>query len=114
MIIYHNPRCSKSRETLQIIRDHNIEPQIIEYLKEVPSEELLKTLLMKLNIKPFELIRTGEDIFKTRFRNANFTDDEWVKIMVEFPKLIERPIVVKDYKAIIGRPPSNVLDLINE
>jgi len=112
MKIYHNPRCSKSRETLQLIKDAGAEVEIIEYLKEIPTTADLKDLLMKLNLKPTDILRKGEAVYKEKFKNSNFNDDEWVKIMVEYPKLIERPIVVKGNKAILGRPPQNVLALI--
>jgi len=111
MKIYHNPRCSKSRETLQLIKDAGVEVEIVEYLNETPTEDDLKTILMKLNLKPTDIIRKGESVYKEKFKNSNFNDNEWVKIMVEYPKLIERPIVVKGNKAILGRPPQNVLDL---
>ena len=112
MKIYHNPRCSKSRETLQIIKDAGVEVEIVEYLNAIPTEDELKTLLMKLNLKPTDILRKGEAVYKEKFKNSNFNDDEWIKVMIEYPKLIERPIVVKGNKAILGRPPQNVLDLI--
>ena len=111
MKIYHNPRCSKSRETLQLIKAAGVEVEIVEYLNTIPTVEELKMLLMKLNLKPIDIIRKGEAIYKEKFKNSNFNDDEWIKIMLEYPKLIERPIVVKGNKAILGRPPQNVLDL---
>ncbi|MBL4668173.1 MAG: arsenate reductase (glutaredoxin) [Flavobacteriales bacterium] len=111
MKIYHNPRCSKSRETLQLIKDAGVEVEIVEYLNTIPTVEELKMLLMKLNLKPIDIIRKGEAVYKEKFKNSNFNDDEWIKIMLEYPKLIERPIVVKGNKAILGRPPQNVLDL---
>ncbi len=112
MKIYHNPRCSKSRQTLQLIKDTGADVEIIEYLNAIPTAEDLKTILMKLNLKPTDIIRKGEAVYKEKFKNSNFNDDEWIKIMIEYPKLIERPIVVKGNKAILGRPPENVLDLI--
>ena len=112
MKIYHNPRCSKSRETLQIIKDAGAEVEIIEYLNAIPTVDELKMILMKLNLRPKDIIRKGEVVYKEKFKNSDFNDDEWVKIMIEYPKLIERPIVVKGNKAILGRPPENVLDLI--
>ena len=112
MEIYHNPRCSKSRQTLQLIKDAGADVEIIEYLNVIPTAEELKTILMKLNLKPTDIIRKGEAVYKEKFKTSNFNDDEWIKIMIEYPKLIERPIVVKGNKAIIGRPPENVLDLI--
>ncbi len=112
MKIYHNPRCSKSRQTLQIIKNANIEVEIIEYLKKIPTKKELKLLLQQLNLKPFELIRKGEAIYKEKFKNSSFNEEEWIQIMIEYPKLIERPIVVKGNKAVLGRPPENVLSLI--
>ncbi len=112
MKIYHNPRCSKSRQTLQLIKDAGAEVEIIEYLNEIPSPEELKTILMKLNLSPKDILRKGEAVYKEKFKNSNFNEDEWIRIMIEYPKLIERPIVIKGNKAVLGRPPENVLDLI--
>ncbi|MDB4534042.1 arsenate reductase (glutaredoxin) [Vicingaceae bacterium] len=112
MKIYHNPRCSKSRETLQLIKDAGAEVEIIEYLNAIPSAEELKLILMKLNLSPKDIIRKGEAVYKEKFKNSNFNDDEWIKVMIGYPKLIERPIVVKGNKAVLGRPPENVLDLL--
>ena len=112
MKIYHNPRCSKSRETLQLIKDAGAEVEIIEYLNAIPTVEELKMILMKLNLSPKEIIRKGEAVYKEKFKNSDFNDDEWIKVMIEYPKLIERPIVIKGNKAILGRPPQNVLELI--
>ncbi len=111
MKIYHNPRCRKSRETLTLIKEAGIEHTIVEYLKEVPSKEELNQLLAKLNMKPEELLRKGEKVFKENFKGKQFADEEWIQIMIENPKLIERPIVVKGNKAIIGRPPETVKEL---
>jgi len=111
MKIYHNPRCSKSRQTLQLIKEAGVDVEIIEYLNEVPTAEELKLVLMQLNLKPFEIVRKGEAVYKEKFKNSSFNDDEWIKIMMEYPKLIERPIVVKGNKAVLGRPPENVLEL---
>jgi arsenate reductase len=112
MKIYHNPRCSKSRQTLQLIKDAGVDVEIVEYLKAIPNKEELEMILMKLNLKPTDIIRKGEAIYKEKFKNSEFNDDEWIKVMIEYPKLIERPIVVKGNKAVLGRPPENVLDLI--
>jgi len=108
MKIYHNPRCRKSRETLQIIQDSGTEVEIIKYLEDVPSEEELTDLIKKLNITAERLIRKSEKIFKDQFRGENLAEEEWIKIMIANPKLIERPIVVKGDKAVLGRPPENV------
>lgn len=102
--IYHNPRCSKSRAGLAYVQSKTDDFEVVEYLKEPFNEEEFKKLLMKLNKKPLELVRTQEAIYKSDYRGKNFTDDEWVKIMVENPKLINRPIVVKNNKAVWGNP----------
>ncbi|MGB0888023.1 MAG: arsenate reductase (glutaredoxin) [Vicingaceae bacterium] len=112
MKIYHNPRCSKSRQTLELIKDAGAEVEVIEYLNAIPTAEELKMILMKLNLSPKDIIRKGEAVYKEKFKNSDFNDDEWIKVMIEYPKLIERPIVVKGNKAVLGRPPENVLDLI--
>lgn len=112
MKIYHNPRCSKSRETLQIIQDAGVTVEIIDYLKKIPTKEELILVLMQLDMQPEELLRKGEAIYKERFKGKNFTNEEWIQIMIENPKLIERPIVIKGNKAIIGRPPETVKELL--
>ena len=111
MKIYHNPRCRKSRETLQLIEEKGIEPEIVEYLKEVPSEKEITDLLKKLDIPAEKLLRKGEAIFKEKYKGKELSEAEWIKAMHENPKLIERPIVVKDNKAVLGRPPENVKEL---
>ncbi len=108
MKIYHNPRCTKSRETLQLIRDAGLEPEIIEYLNDVPTESELKELIVMLGIKPYDFLRQGEADFKENFKEKDLSDAEWIAAMVKYPKLIERPIVVKQKKAVLGRPPENV------
>lgn len=112
MKIYHNPRCTKSRQTLQLIRDAGIEPEIIEYLNDVPTKAELKELIQMLGIKPYDLLRRGEADFKDNFKGKELSDDEWIAAMVKYPKLIERPIVVKQKKAVLGRPPENVKTLL--
>ncbi len=112
MKIYHNPRCSKSRQTLQLIKDAGIEPEIIDYLNDVPTAEELKELISLLDIRPYDLLRRGEADFKATFKDKNLSDDEWIAAMVKYPKLIERPIVVKQKKAVLGRPPENVKTLL--
>lgn len=106
--IYHNPRCKKSRAGLQYLQEKGIEPEVIEYLKNPLSEADVKDLLVRLHKKPTEIIRTQEAIYKSDFKGKNFTDDEWVKILLEYPKLIQRPIVVKGPKAILGDPASEI------
>ncbi|MCF6170003.1 MAG: arsenate reductase (glutaredoxin) [Bacteroidales bacterium] len=102
--VYHNPRCKKSRAGLQFVKNKTSEFEVVEYLKNPITESEMKALLMKLNKKPLEMIRTQEAIYKSDFKGKNFTDDEWVKIMLENPRLIKRPIVVKGNKAIWGDP----------
>jgi arsenate reductase len=109
--MYHNPRCSKSRQTLEILRENNVEPEIIDYLKDVPSKQELSELIQLLGIEPVELIRKGEADYKDNFKGKTLTQQEWIQAMLDYPKLIERPIVVKGKMAVLGRPPENVLEL---
>ncbi len=110
--IYHNPRCRKSRETLELIREAGHEPEIIDYLQNPPSESELIELLEGMGKNPVELVRKGEDIFKSQFKGKTFSNAEWIKIMIGNPKLIERPIVVKGDEVILGRPPENVKKIL--
>ena len=112
MQILHNPRCSKSRQTLEILKENNIDPEVILYLNDTPTVNELKVILQKLNIKPEELLRKNEAIFKEQFKGLSFNDDEWINVMIENPKLIERPIVIRGNKAIIARPPEKVKELL--
>lgn len=112
LTIYHNNRCRKSRETLQIIKDSGAEPKVVEYLKEVPSEADLTRLLAILGMKPLEIIRTGETLFKEKYKGLDLNDREWIRIIHENPILLERPIVVDGVRAVIGRPPENVKKLL--
>jgi len=102
--VYHNPRCKKSRAGLEFVRSNTNEVEVVEYLKNPLSEEELKKLLMKLNKSPHDMVRTQEAVYKSDLKGRNFTDEEWVKLMIENPKLIKRPIVVKNNKAIWGDP----------
>ncbi len=106
--IYHNPRCKKSRAGLKYLEEKGVDFEIVEYLKNPLTTDEFKDILVKLNLKPQDMIRTQEDIYKKQFKGKNFTDEEWIKIMVENPKLIKRPIVVKDYKAVWADPPENM------
>lgn len=106
--IYHNPRCKKSRTGLAYLKEKEVEFEIVEYLKNPLTEDQLKDILMKMNVRPQEIIRTQEDVFRKQYKGMEFTDDEWVKIMVENPKLIKRPIVVKKYKAVWADPPEKI------
>jgi len=109
IVIYHNPRCSKSRATLALLRDRNIEPEIIEYLKTPPSETELERILALLGKEPEELIRKGEAEYKERIKGKGLSRQQLISIMIAHPILIERPIVIKDNRAALGRPPENVL-----
>lgn len=108
LTIYHNPRCRKSRETLQLIEESGELVEVIEYLKEVPSKKDLTKIIEYLGIRPAELIRKGEADFKEHFKGKDLSDEEWIEAMLAYPKLIERPIVVREHEAVIGRPPENV------
>lgn len=112
MKIYHNPKCAKSRQTLALLQDHGVEPEVILYLSAIPSHDELQSLLTKLGISPLQLIRKGEAIWKENFKGKELSDDELIKAMIAHPKLIERPIVVKGQKAVLGRPPENALELL--
>ena len=112
MKIYHNPRCRKSRETLEILKTYSKKITVVEYLKTPPSKIEIKQILQMLNIEAKDLIRKGEPEFKENYKGKELTEDEWIDAMVKFPKLIERPIVFANNKAVIGRPPENVRKLL--
>lgn len=112
MKIYHNNRCGKSRETLEILKVKGQDVEVIEYLKETLSVEELRDIIKKLKIKPEQLIRKGEKVFKEKFEGKKFTYEEWIQIMIDNPILIERPIVINGDKAVIGRPPESVLTIL--
>lgn len=111
--IYHNPRCGKSRNCLAFVEDTKQEYEIIPYLTETPSFDDLKELLKKLNLKPVELVRTKEKIWIENYKGKDLTEDETIQAMVDNPILIERPIVVKDGKAIIGRDLDKVASFLD-
>lgn len=106
--ILHNPRCSKSRQTLGILEDNNKEINVIKYLETPPSSEELKLILAKLNLPAEAIVRKGEALYKEKYRGLKFNEEEWIAVLVENPKLIERPIVIHGNRAVIGRPPENV------
>jgi arsenate reductase (glutaredoxin) len=112
LTIYHNPRCTKSRNTLALLQERGLEPRVIEYLKDPPTKSELKALLAKLGLKPEQLVRKGEEIYKTKYAGKKLTDAQWIDAMVADPILIERPIVVSRERAVIGRPPENALQLL--
>ncbi|XOV87452.1 MAG: arsenate reductase (glutaredoxin) [Pseudomonadota bacterium] len=113
--IYHNPACSKSRQSLALIQEQGITPEVIRYLEQPPSAQTLKRLLQMLGMSPRALLRKGEDAYKARgLADDSLTDEAIVEAMVAEPKLIERPIVVRGDRAVLGRPPENVLDLLRD
>lgn len=110
--IYHNVRCSKSREACSIIADKGIKAEVVEYLKTPPTQKEIKDLLGLLKLKAEEIVRKGEEIYKTKYKGKTFTEAQWIKILAENPILIERPIIVNGKKAVIGRPPEKVLEIL--
>ena len=110
--IYHNTRCSKSREALSLIQEQGIDHKVIEYLKTPFSVEEFKKLLVKLNLKPEQLLRKDEKLYKEKLKQLNLSDEEWINIMLKNPELIERPIIVKGNKAVVGRPVERVIELL--
>ncbi|RIJ41494.1 arsenate reductase (glutaredoxin) [Pontibacter oryzae] len=109
--IYHNNRCSKSRQALQLLQDKNQEIVVIDYLKNPPTADELGHLLHKLSMRPEELLRKGEAVYKEQYKGKSLSAEEWIQAMVLHPVLIERPIVVKGDKAVVGRPPEKVMEL---
>lgn len=110
--IYHNPRCSKSRQTLALIEEKGIQPEIVLYLETPPSVETLQDILTKLGKKPEELMRKGEQEFKDHFKGQELSEQEQIERMVQYPKVIERPVVVTQEAARVGRPPESVLEIL--
>jgi arsenate reductase len=111
--IYHNPRCSKSRQTLALLEERGINPRIVDYLKTPPSAAELKTILKKLGLRPRDLMRKGEPLYaELGLKDRDLDDDALIALMVANPILIERPIVLSGGKAAIGRPPESVLAIL--
>jgi arsenate reductase len=110
--LYHNPRCSKSRQALQLLEEEGETIEIVKYLETPPSHQELKQVIELLGIKPIALIRTNEAEWKENYIGKTLTDDELIDAMIKYPKLIERPIAIKGTHAIIGRPPEKVLDIL--
>lgn len=110
--IYHNNRCSKSRSGLEILKNSGKDFQIVNYLENTPTKAELKSIINLLDIKPIDLVRKNEAIWKANYKNKELNDDIIINAMLENPKLIERPIVINDNKAVIGRPPENILNII--
>lgn len=111
--IYHNPRCTKSRQTLELLRDKGVEPEVILYLETPPDTATLKTLVKKLGLaRAHDLVRTKEKEYQAAGLSKDSDDDTVIRAIGKYPKLLERPVVVKGKQAVIGRPPENVLELI--
>ncbi|RKE95222.1 arsenate reductase (glutaredoxin) [Ichthyenterobacterium magnum] len=112
IVIYHNPKCSKSRESLEILETQKANHEVIKYLDQPLESEKLGKIIKLLNISPIELIRKNETIWKDNFKGLEFTDKELIDVMAKYPQLIERPIIINGDKAVIGRPPKRILDII--
>ncbi|MED5239176.1 MAG: arsenate reductase (glutaredoxin) [Pseudomonadota bacterium] len=113
--IFHNPRCSKSRQTLALLEENGVTPSIVKYLEDTPDATALKALIDKLGLdKAHDLVRNKEGDYKTAGLSKDSSDEDVINAMVQYPKLIERPIVVRGDKAVLGRPPENVLTLLGK
>ena len=112
IIIYHNNRCRKSRQGLQLLETSGKDFKIIKYLENVPTKEELSAIIDKLGIPPIDLVRKNEAVWKESYKGKDLTDDELIEAMVAHPKLIERPIVINNGKAVIARPPEKISDII--
>jgi arsenate reductase len=111
--IFHNSRCSKSRQALRILQDNNCDIEVINYLEIDLDVSLIKDVLNKLSLKPRDILRTSEQDYKdNNLKEDDLPDNDLIEYMIKYPKLIERPIVIKGHKAVLGRPPENILDLI--
>lgn len=111
MIIYHNPRCSKSRQSLALLSENGVEPEVVEYLKTPLDEVVLREVIAKLGLKAHEVVRTKEDVYRQLGLSPDSSEEELIAAIVKYPILMERPIVVKGDSAVIGRPPENVQQL---
>ena len=112
MKILHNPRCSKSRQALQILQEKGEKIEVIEYLKNPPTAAQLKKILKAMGKKAEDIIRKNESLYKEKYKGKELKEDEWIKILVENPVLIERPIVYNEKNAVLGRPPESVLEML--
>jgi len=113
VVIFHNPRCSKSRQTLQLLQDNGVEPEVVEYLNTPPSKTRLKQILKMLGLAPRQLMRRNETEYKEQgLADESLSQDQLIDAMLATPKLIERPIVINGDKAAIGRPPESVLEIL--
>ncbi|MGB5242193.1 MAG: arsenate reductase (glutaredoxin) [Lutimonas sp.] len=110
--IYHNPRCSKSRQGLAILENSKLNFEVVEYLKNPLSKSEVEEIISSLKIKPIDLVRTNETDWRDNFKGKELSDEEIISALVNYPKLIERPIVISDKKGVIGRPPENIASFI--
>lgn len=110
--IFHNPQCKKSREALALLNEKGEQPEVVEYLRTPPSREELQEIIKLLQITPYELVRKSEAIYKELYRGRELSAEEWIDAMVTHPRLIERPIVIKNGQAVIGRPPELVKGIL--
>jgi arsenate reductase (glutaredoxin) len=111
--IYHNPRCAKSRDGLNYLREKGISCDVIHYFDNPLTAEDLKRILMKLNLKPFQVVRTQEEMYRKELKGRKFTDEEWITIIVQNPKLLQRPIIEGRYKAVVAVPAERVLEIVS-
>lgn len=113
VVIYHNARCSKSRAACEVVAEQGIAATIVNYLENPPTADELRGLLAKLGMRPGELVRRGEEVFKANYAGRDLSDEEWLAALIAHPILIERPIVVVGDKAVVGRPTERVLELFD-
>lgn len=114
IVLFHNPRCSKSRAALELLSSRGLQPRIVEYLKTPPSLAQLREILRKLQLQPQDLVRKGEAVYKERFSGRTLGEAEWLQALHDHPILIERPIAIRGDAAVVGRPPEKVLALLED
>src|SRR5690242_7862642 len=112
VVIYHNPRCGKSRAALGLLQEKGIEPRVVEYLKTPLRKEELRRLLAQLGIGAEQLVRKGEDVYKQELSGKTLSESQWLDALAAHPILMERPVVVRGQRAVIGRPPEKVLEIL--
>jgi arsenate reductase (glutaredoxin) len=110
--IYHNPRCAKSRAGFKYLQDKNVEYEVVDYMKNGITEKELEDILLRLHKKPSDIVRTQEELYKKELKGRKFSDHEWMRILSENPKLIQRPIVVARHKAVLAQPPEKIDELL--
>jgi len=114
VVVYHNPRCTKSRNALALLQEHGAVVTIVEYLKTPPSRAVLADLVAKLGVPASEIVRRGEDAFRENYAGCELSNDGWLDALAAHPVLIERPIAVKGARAVVGRPPERVMTLLDD